>query len=259
MLPRGGNTIWGGGDDGHAAPDFVEKDGEMARMASNVLRFSDGTNMTVEEATEYLLEETVDAERPDDDGNLIRYKEEWSHGLRSKPWEDGERAQKQTWANPLESQLPVAPSMTVYCLYGVGKESERGYFYSPVAGKGGDVAKNGSGPEEVEGADLAQGNKTMKGEVTWQIDTDHQHPNVTFGMYKSNGDGSVPLISLGFMCSRAWKMKHFNPGGTPVVSREYAHEPVSMLSDVRGGPSSGDRESTRRTCSSSNASCGAET
>lgn len=33
------------------------------------------------------------------------------------------------WSNPLEVQLPRAPSMKIYCLYGTGKETERAYFY----------------------------------------------------------------------------------------------------------------------------------
>jgi phospholipid:diacylglycerol acyltransferase len=37
------------------------------------------------------------------------------------------------WSNPLEVQLPKAPSMTIYCLYGVGKETERAYFYQQGA------------------------------------------------------------------------------------------------------------------------------
>lgn len=39
------------------------------------------------------------------------------------------------WSNPLEVQLPKAPSMTIYCLYGVGKETERAYFYQQGAAR----------------------------------------------------------------------------------------------------------------------------
>lgn len=31
------------------------------------------------------------------------------------------------WSNPLEIRLPNAPSMRIYCLYGHGKQTERGY------------------------------------------------------------------------------------------------------------------------------------
>jgi phospholipid:diacylglycerol acyltransferase len=33
------------------------------------------------------------------------------------------------WTNPLESRLPFAPSMSIYCIYGTGKPTERAYFY----------------------------------------------------------------------------------------------------------------------------------
>ena len=32
------------------------------------------------------------------------------------------------WSNPLEVQLPRAPSMKIYCVYGHGKETERSYW-----------------------------------------------------------------------------------------------------------------------------------
>lgn len=73
MMPKGGNVIWGGGDTGHPAPDVLDE--EMGRMASSILRFSDGRNMTVEEAAQYLLTQSINSTY--DDGNLIRYAEEW--------------------------------------------------------------------------------------------------------------------------------------------------------------------------------------
>lgn len=33
------------------------------------------------------------------------------------------------WINPLETRLPKAPSLKIYCFYGVGKATERSYFY----------------------------------------------------------------------------------------------------------------------------------
>lgn len=37
------------------------------------------------------------------------------------------------WTNPLEMTLPRAPSMSIQCLYGVGKETERSCTLSPPA------------------------------------------------------------------------------------------------------------------------------
>lgn len=35
-------------------------------------------------------------------------------------------ADHRKWSNPLEVQLPFAPSMKMYCVYGHGKETEAG-------------------------------------------------------------------------------------------------------------------------------------
>lgn len=40
------------------------------------------------------------------------------------------------WSNPLEVPLPNAPEMTIYCLYGVGKTTERFYFYNSQTPEG---------------------------------------------------------------------------------------------------------------------------
>ena len=37
------------------------------------------------------------------------------------------------------------------------------------------------------------------------------------------GDGTVPLVSLGYMCVNGWKDKRRNPAGIPVVTKEYKH------------------------------------
>lgn len=34
------------------------------------------------------------------------------------------------WTNPLEVELPRAPNLKIYCLYGHGKETERSYWYA---------------------------------------------------------------------------------------------------------------------------------
>ncbi len=51
------------------------------------------------------------------------------------------------------------------------------------------------------------------------------------------GDGTVSLMSSGFMCSKGWKMKRFNPAGIPIKRFEMLHEPQSF--DIRGGPNTG--------------------
>jgi hypothetical protein len=48
-----------------------------------------------------------------------------------------------------------------------------------------------------------------------------------------DGDGTVPLLSLGALCAGGWRTKRLNPAGVPVVIREYPNNPVPVLRDAR--------------------------
>ena len=52
-------------------------------------------------------------------------------------------------------------------------------------------------------------------------------------MRKGNGDGTVPLISLGLHCRKGWRTKALNPAGFPVVTHELKHDAVPMYQDPR--------------------------
>jgi len=52
-------------------------------------------------------------------------------------------------------------------------------------------------------------------------------------------DGTVPLISLGYMCVKGWKDSLYNPAGIKVITREYYHETASSF-DLRGGSKTAD-------------------
>eukprot|EP00997_Jenningsia_sp_PLL12_P010723 NODE_8067_length_425_cov_90.933511_g7205_i0.p1 GENE.NODE_8067_length_425_cov_90.933511_g7205_i0~~NODE_8067_length_425_cov_90.933511_g7205_i0.p1 ORF type:complete len:118 (-),score=34.96 NODE_8067_length_425_cov_90.933511_g7205_i0:71-382(-) len=56
-----------------------------------------------------------------------------------------------------------------------------------------------------------------------------------------DGDGTIPLLGLGYMCVKGWRPGgSLNPHGTAVVTREYQHEALPLLHDMRSGPRSGD-------------------
>jgi len=55
----------------------------------------------------------------------------------------------------------------------------------------------------------------------------------------SRRDGTVPLISLGYMCDKGWKDSLYNPAGIKVITREYYHETASSF-DLRGGSKTAD-------------------
>ncbi|OWY90570.1 hypothetical protein PHMEG_00041248, partial [Phytophthora megakarya] len=127
------------------------------------------------------------------------------------------------WTNPLEAPLPKAPSLKVFCFYGVGKPVERGYTYGENPPSEDNVHVNG------------------KRVAPYVFNTDvNDLPYVKDGLRYSDGDGTVPLVSLGLMCASGWRNEKFNPGGVDVRVREYRHNPVSMLYDPRGGPPTAD-------------------
>lgn len=45
---------------------------------------------------------------------------------------------------------------------------------------------------------------------SWQV-----RSGVKFG----EGDGTVPLLSLGAMCARGWKEERYNPGGVKIITQ----------------------------------------
>ena len=73
-------------------------------------------------------------------------------------------------------------------------------------------------------------------------------PEVRSGVKFGDGDGTIPVVSLGAMCVKGWQGKtRWNPAGIPVVTQgelcprvmwmrlteEYRHTPEGL--DIRGG------------------------
>lgn len=123
-----------------------------------------------------------------------------------------------TWMNPLESQLPYAPDLKIYCMHGIGKGTERGYMYE-------------------ERKDLVNLDMVIDTDAT-----DHFSGDLHKGVFRCEGDGTVPLLSLGYMGLKGWRQyKHLNPSKIQVVVREYKDDVTNLrVTDVRGGPRSGD-------------------
>jgi phospholipid:diacylglycerol acyltransferase len=48
-----------------------------------------------------------------------------------------------------------------------------------------------------------------------------------------DGDGTVPLLSLGALCAGGWRTRRLNPSGLQVVLREYPNKPRPVLKDTR--------------------------
>jgi phospholipid:diacylglycerol acyltransferase len=103
-----------------------------------------------------------------------------SWGL-AQDFSEGKYDHPRYWNNPLESQLPHAPNMKLFSLYGIGKATERSYAYKR------DTNNCQSIPFRIA--------KTLNNAATL----------VSSGVRMCDGDGTVPLLSSGFMGVKGWK------------------------------------------------------
>ncbi|CAD6502960.1 BgTH12-02634 [Blumeria graminis f. sp. triticale] len=206
MLPMGGDAVWGNAT---WAPDDLPGQNFTFGEFLNFKQDSDSPgnlrNLTVEESFKYLMNNTEDWYQDQIRGS-------YSYGVAhtSAEVEENENNPKK-WVNPLETRLPLAPSLKIFCFYGVGKPTERSYFYRD------------SGP-------LSSLNVT--------IDTALKTSNIDHGVILGEGDGTVNLLSVGYMCNKGWDIHRYNPSKIKVRVFEMPHEPHRF--SPRGGPNTGD-------------------
>ncbi|KAF4453575.1 Phospholipid:diacylglycerol acyltransferase [Fusarium austroafricanum] len=208
MLPIGGNAVWGNLT---WAPDDLPGQNHSYGSLLNFRVGSNWTtpdrNLTVEEGLSYLLNTT-------EDWYQDQIKGSYSRGVAQSIAEvEANELDPKKWINPLETRLPLAPSLKIYCFYGVGKPTERGYYYRS--------------PDQPLMTNL---NITM--------DTGFTEGGVDHGVIMGEGDGTVNLLSTGYMCNHGWNMKRYNPAGVKVTVVEMPHEPERF--NPRGGPRTAD-------------------
>lgn len=199
MLPKGGDTIWG---DMNGAPDDPKN---ASDTFGNFIRFTEhmsplsARNLTLDESIDFLFDQSPD-------WFVNRVRNMYSFGL-AKTRKEVERNERDPskWSNPLEVALPYAPDLRVFALYGVGKDTERAYFYR-------DSSNDTTTP------------------LNAVIDYEKlEHSSVVVGP----GDGtiSLPCHSMAYR----WRDKNskFNPAHCNVTVVEMEHKPTEY--DLRGG------------------------
>ncbi|CAG8650933.1 22413_t:CDS:10 [Dentiscutata erythropus] len=202
MLPKGGEAIWGNATH---APDDIEG-----------LDCSYGSMLTLRSLIHFLQQHT---------GSLYNkmLSNNFSYGIITSEDEILNKTNDHTkWTNPLESQLPYAPNMKIYCLYGWGKETERAYHYMHD-----HLDSNENSDEDVDLPYKFSKNIFIDSAVNSDQD-----------LYLKS-DGTVPLLSLGYMCVKGWKNPLYNPAGIKVITREFEHERGPGL-NIRGGAKTAD-------------------
>ena len=221
MLPKGGNAVWGNMT---WAPDDVFPQTNNASYG-RFISFQQPKNsslvpprnFTVEEALDYLF--TIS-----EDWYSDQVQHAYSHGVAHTAAEvEANENVPRTWLNPLEARLPLAPDLKIFCFYGIGKATERGYFYKP--------STNPMHPHI---------NLTIDTQYTTTSPSlDSDTPAVDHGVIFGEGDGTVNLLSTGYMCAQGWrKIKRYNPSNVTIKTYEMPHEPDRF--SPRGGPNTGD-------------------
>ncbi|KAI8627566.1 LACT-domain-containing protein [Xylariaceae sp. FL1651] len=208
MLPIGGDAVWGNltwaPDD---QPGQVHSFGSFLNFRGGANWTTPGQNLTVSKAMDYLLDTSDDWYRD----QILR---SYSHGVAHTAAEvEANELEQRKWINPLETRLPLAPHLKVFCFYGVGKPTERAYYYRPP-----------------DFPNLTNLNIT--------IDTGLTVDDIDHGVVMGEGDGTVNLLSTGYMCSKGWRLKRYNPAGAKITVIEMPHEPERF--NPRGGPNTAD-------------------
>lgn len=79
----------------------------------------------------------------------------------------------------------------------------------------------------------SEGAQEHQNEVLWKLNSESHEANgsLDHGIRLSDGDGTVPLISLGTLCRKHWRHARLNPSGIHIVNREYPHEHASVFKE----------------------------
>ena len=228
MLPKGGDAVWGN------IIQMTDKQEDTCENESKECTKSDASDNDMNEPmTSFNARNTHLASQ------IIAFLLKWGAGqgpnispVKLHSFDSQEKNSMRTWHDVSRTPLPRAPNMKIYCLYGVGLETEKEYFYKRTDGS------EGSG--EKEGALSSQ-----NVDLPFVVDPTVSDPesSIRFGVRYDEGDASVPLVSLGYMCTDAWRRQDsgLNPSKIEVITREYQHKEAFSVDDpMRRGPYSAD-------------------
>ena len=215
MLPQGGEAIWGKAskavDDTSANNNTAYSYGTFMCIRGDTKRFGrkakkrDCVPLSVIDSIDLMFNRSGEETRKNFDIDEM-------HSAYSNLQVLGKKHRyKRTWGHALLEPLPQASKLKIYCFYGVGVPTERSYVYK----------------YEEAGDRL-------------NIDTSFDDPgmNIEHGIQYADGDGTVPLVSLGYLCVEGWRSKKLNPASVKVTTKEYVHDPMKL--SLRGGPKASD-------------------
>jgi len=260
LFPLGGERVWGPGNRG-SDNKYEGSVLSFFDQVEGVGEFVDGTGTMNEDILQqqrrFTANSTLDLLRRIAPDYMSMVDKRYMFGVDKSPKAAG-KTEPRAWSNPLATALPHAPGLAIACMYGVGKPSELGYaFRSTNLGKETAVVDSDGTTSEASQAGEKEDQSGVKDGVFVPVELDFTINTHAFssGVRSGDGDGTVPLASLGLMCVHPdlWKgvpgqrATKFNPSGAVVRTREYPHEPLKDIdvfspisSAVQGGGGSSD-------------------
>jgi len=235
MLPKGGDVIWGRRKT--KAPDQknenYERNGPYGLLTVQE-KNSDSSNGNI---TSIFGSDVIPFLNEISDTNYKNFlKSTYSHDIAFTEEEiEANKNDETKWNNPLEVSLPYAPDMNIYCLYGINKPTERKYYYIHDP-----YSSNAASQTVSPNSEDFDSSPKINEHLGYYLDqsVDRNEDNIHNGIQFDNGDGTVPVVSEGYMCEGGWRMKRYNPANIEITTREYSHNPYLMW--VRGGPETAD-------------------
>ncbi|KAI9702162.1 MAG: hypothetical protein M1820_006244 [Bogoriella megaspora] len=237
MLPIGGDLVWGNKT---WAPD--DRPGQNTSYGT-FIRFRELAPNATSQQPHSRQNLTVGEAMP----YLFRHAEPWFKDMIEQSYSfdvahtrrEVEKNNKipSKWLNPLETRLPLAPKLKIYCFYGIGKPTERNYYYreEPYTGS----STNGASYQRDTNPNSSRDESyTAFRPSNVTIDASYTLGNIDHGVIMGEGDGTVNLVSSGYMCTKGWKMRRYNPAGVQIKTVEMPHEPDRL--SPRGGPNTAD-------------------
>lgn len=242
----GGDAIWGGGNQQDAPDDlensgkyapFLEASGGGSAEGSSSSDTETSSSITPNATASQVKDRMMDIIGPYFTSKLEKeYRFEAPDSLADITSSINHSS---SWINPLVSPLPRFQNhgdkynnhhqekqeqrqqqFKILCMYGVGRPTERKYYYKRDNGDF-SIDTSVNDPSSSSSSGLVQN-----------------------GVLLTDGDATVPLISLGYICVDGWKKSLLlNPSHVDVVTREYRDRElngVQKLTNLRGGPESAD-------------------